>query len=103
MLEAISCHEAVAGREAVKGTVVLLTLNHTHHLAMLTWTDVAKLDATLLNGVRHLQRLPKSFPRVALQAPTAELGLNFPSIWEDYCAAAGSTWCRTLNDDGILG
>jgi hypothetical protein len=29
-------------------------LNHTHHLALLTWNDVAKLDATLLNGVRHL-------------------------------------------------
>ncbi len=78
-------------------------LNHTHHLAQLTWEDVAKLDATLLQGVRHIYHLPKSFPRVAMQAPTAEFGLNFPSIWEGYCAAAGATLCLILNDDGILG
>jgi hypothetical protein len=40
--------------------------------------------------VRTFHRLPKSFPRVGLHAPLHELGLNFPSIWEDYCAAAGS-------------
>ena len=78
-------------------------LNHTHHLTQLTWQDIARLDAILLTGVRQLHRLPKSFPRVALQAPAHQLGLNFPSIWEDYSAAAGASWCRILNDEGILG
>lgn len=78
-------------------------LNHTHHLAHLTWEDVAKLDAILLNGVRQIHRLPKSFPRVALQSPTRELGLNFPSIWEYYIASARATKCRIFSDTGTLG
>ena len=77
--------------------------DHTHHLAQLTWNDITNLDAILLQGLRHLHHLPRSFPRVALQAPTSELGLNFPSVWEDYSVAAASTWCRVLNDDGSLG
>ena len=76
---------------------------HTHHLTNLTWADIARLDATLLRGVKHFHKLPKSFPRIALHAPVHELGLNFPSIWEDYSAAAAATWCRILNDTGILG
>jgi hypothetical protein len=31
-------------------------------------------------------------PRAGLHAPHDELGLNLPTIWEDYCAAAMNSW-----------
>jgi hypothetical protein len=38
-------------------------------MAQLTWNDITTLDAILLQGLRHIHHLPKSFPRVACKPP----------------------------------
>ena len=32
-----------------------------------------------------------------------DIGLNIPSLWEDYCGAAIRSWTQILNDEGALG
>ncbi len=31
------------------------------------------------------------------------MGLNIPSVWEDYCGTAIRSWTQILNDEGALG
>jgi hypothetical protein len=47
--------------------------------------------------------LSTSFPRAGLNCPIEEIGLNIPSIWEDYCGTALRSWTQILNDEGALG
>jgi len=37
-----------------------------------------------------------------LHALLEDLGLNIPSIWEDYCGAATRSWTHILNDEEAL-
>jgi hypothetical protein len=76
---------------------------HTHCLMDLSPTAITSIDSLLETTCRKLWRLPKGFPRAGLHAPHDELGLNLPTIWEDYCAAATNSWTNILNDQGALG
>jgi hypothetical protein len=38
-----------------------------------------------------------------LHAPAEELGLNIPTVWEDYCGSAVRLWTKILIDEGALG
>ena len=78
-------------------------INHSHCLTALSWAEVAQPDAILVGGARRIHSLPRGFPRVGIQAEQRELGLNFPSIWEDYSATAARLWINLLNDKGELG
>ena len=52
---------------------------------------------------RQIWNLPASFPKAGLHALLDEVGLNIPSVWEDYCGAAIRSWTQILNDEGALG
>jgi hypothetical protein len=59
---------------------------------------------TLIEGIsRQIWNLPITFPKAGLHARLEDLGLNIPSIWEDYCGAAIRSWTQILNDEGSLG
>jgi hypothetical protein len=59
---------------------------------------------SLLEGIsRQIWNLPVAFPKAGLHALLEDLGLNIPSIWEDYCGAAIRSWTQILNDKGALG
>jgi hypothetical protein len=47
--------------------------------------------------------LPPNFPKAGLYALLEDLGLNIPSIWEDYCGAVTRSSTQILNDEGDLG
>ena len=66
-------------------------------------STITTIDSKLEATCRKIWKLPKGFPRAGLHAPQDELGLNLPTIWEDYCAAAINSWTHTLNDQGALG
>ncbi len=57
-----------------------------------------------MEGVsRKIWNLPPTFPKTGLHALLEDIGLNIPSIWEDYCGAAIHSWTQILNDEGALG
>jgi len=59
---------------------------------------------SLIEGIsRQIWNLPINFQRTGLHALLEDLGLNIPSIWEDYCGAAIRSWTQILNDGGALG
>jgi hypothetical protein len=61
-------------------------------------------EYSILEGTpRKIWHLPSIFPRAELHAPTEELGLNIPTIWEDYCGSTIRSWTQILNDKGALG
>ena len=65
---------------------------------------MAEVDDSILEGTsRKIWHLPNTFPRAGLHAPAEELGLNIPTVWEDYCGSAIRTWTQILNDEGALG
>jgi hypothetical protein len=66
-------------------------------------TAMAEVDSILEGAARKIWHLPKTFPRAGLHAPPEELGLNIPTIWEDYCGSAIRSWTQILNDEGALG
>jgi hypothetical protein len=76
---------------------------HTHCLMALSPTAITSIDSLLEATCRKNWRLPKGLPRAGLHSPHDELGLNLPTIWEDYCAAATNSWTNILNDQGALG
>ena len=43
------------------------------------------------------------FSKAELHALLEGLGLNIPSVWEDYCGAAIRSWTQILYDEGGLG
>jgi len=58
---------------------------------------------SLLEGIsRQIWNLPLAFPKAGLHAHPEDLGLNIPSIWEEYCGAAIRSWTQILNDGGAL-
>ena len=52
---------------------------------------IKEVDAVLESISRKIWNLPDSFPRAGLHAMLDEVGLNIPSVWEDYCGAAVRT------------
>jgi len=56
---------------------------------------------SLLEGIsKQIWNLHPAFPKAGLHALQEELGLNIPSIWEDYCGTAIHSWTQILNDEG---
>ena len=57
---------------------------------------MAEVDSILEDMTRKIWHLHNNFPKAALHAPPEaalhappeELGLNIPTIWEDYCSTA---------------
>jgi hypothetical protein len=76
---------------------------HTHSIMTLSPNAIAAIDSKLEATCRKIWNLPKGFPRADLHAPHDELGLNPPTIWEDYCSAATNSWTQILNYKGALG
>ena len=59
---------------------------------------------SLIEGISiQIWNLPITFPKASLHALLEDLGLNIPSIWEDYCGAAIRSWTQLFNDGGALG
>jgi hypothetical protein len=63
---------------------------------------MAKVDSILEGAARKIWHLPKTFPLAGLHAPPEELGLNIPTIWEDYRGSAIRSWTQILTDEGFL-
>ena len=78
-------------------------ITHTHCLMALSPTTIKEVDAVLESISRKIWNLPDSFLRAGLHAMLDEVGLDIPSVWEDYCGAAVRTWTQMLNDQGALG
>jgi hypothetical protein len=78
-------------------------INHTHCLMALSPTAMGEVDSILESTSRKIWNFPNTFPRAGLHAPTDELGLNIPTVWEDYCGSAIRSYTQTLNDEGALG
>jgi hypothetical protein len=64
---------------------------------------MAEVDSILEGTSRKIWNLPNTFPRAGLHAPPEELGLNIPTVWEDYRGSAIRSWTQVLNDKGALG
>ena len=59
---------------------------------------------SILEGIsKKIWHLPPTFPKAGLHALLEDIGLNVPSIWEDYCGAAIRSWTQILNHKGALG
>ena len=59
---------------------------------------------SVLEGIsRQIWSLPPTFPKAGLHALLEDLGLNIPSVWENYCGPAIHSWTQILNDEGALG
>jgi hypothetical protein len=61
------------------------------------------IDSKLEGTCRKIWKLPKGFLTAGMNAPHDELGLNLPTIWEDYCSATINSWTHILNDRESLG
>jgi len=61
------------------------------------------VDAVLESVSRVIWNLPASFPKAGLHTLLDEVGLNIPSVWEDYCGATVRSWTQILNYEGALG
>ena len=75
---------------------------HTHCSMTLSPNAITIFDSKVEAACRKIWNLPKEFPRAGLHAPNAELGLNLPTIWEDYCATATNSRTRIFNDNKAL-
>ncbi len=73
-------------------------ITHTHCLMALSPTSIKAVDSVVENITREIWKRPASFPKAGLYALIAEVGLNIPSVWEDYCGAAVRSWTQILND-----
>ncbi len=51
-------------------------------------TTMAEVDSILEGTPRQIWQLPNTFSRAGLHAPAEEIGLNIPTVWEDYCGSA---------------
>ena len=52
---------------------------------------MAEVDSILEGTSRKIWHLPNTFPRAGLHAPAEELGLNIPTVWEDYSTPTKDT------------
>ncbi len=64
---------------------------------------MTEVDSIVEGVTRNIWHLPNNFPITGIHAPPEELGLNIPTIWEDYCGATVRSWTQILNDDGTMG
>ena len=64
--------------------------------------SIKAVDAVLESISREIWNLPASFPKASLHALLDEVGLNIPSVWEDYYGATIRSWTQILNDEGAL-
>ena len=78
-------------------------ISHTHFLVALSTQAIREVDSVMEGISKQIGNLPPTFPKVGLHALLEDLGLNSPSVWEDYCEAAIRSWTHILNDDGALG
>ena len=78
-------------------------ITHTHCLMALSPASIKAVDSVIEAISRDIWKLPASFPKAGLHALIEDVGLNIPSIWEDYCGAAVRSWTQILNDEGALG
>jgi len=76
---------------------------HTYCLIALSLDAMKAVDSLLEILSRKMWGLPTSFPRIGLLGPIEEIGLNIPSIWEDFCGSAFQSCTQNLNDEGALG
>jgi len=65
-------------------------------------TSIKQADVVIESISREIWNLPISFPRAGLHALPDEVGLNIPSVWEDYCGAGVRSWTQIINDEGAL-
>jgi hypothetical protein len=63
---------------------------------------IREVDSVLDGISRQIWNLPPTFPKAGLHALLENIGLNIPSIWEDYCGAAVRSWTQILDDEGAL-
>ena len=49
---------------------------------------IREVDSVLEGISKQIWNLPPTFPKTGLHALLEDIGLNIPSIWEDYCRAA---------------
>jgi hypothetical protein len=66
-------------------------------------TSIKAVDLVLESISREIWNLLASFPKAGLHALLDEVGLNIPSVWEDYCGVVVRSWTQILNDEGALG
>jgi len=78
-------------------------LAHTHCLMALSPQAIQEVDSILEGLSRKIWNLHPTFPKAGLHALLEDIGLNIPSVWEDYCGAAIRSWTQILNDEGSLG
>ncbi len=78
-------------------------ISHTHCLMSLSPQAIREMDSVLEGIYRQILNLPPTFTKVGLHVLLNDLGLNSPSLWEDYCGAAIRSWTQILNDEGALG
>jgi hypothetical protein len=78
-------------------------INHIHCLMVLSPNEMGEVDSILEGTTRKIWNLPNTFPRAGLHAPAEDLGLNIPTVWEEYCGSAVRSWTQILNDEGALG
>jgi hypothetical protein len=64
---------------------------------------IREVDSVLEGISKKIWSLPPTFPKDGLHALLEDIGLNIPSVWEDYCGAAIRSWTLILNDEGALG
>ena len=63
-------------------------ISHTHCLMVLSPHAIREVDFVLEGISRQIWTLPPAFPKVGLHALLEDLGLDIPSICEDFCGAA---------------
>jgi hypothetical protein len=78
-------------------------MTHTHCLVTLFPTAIQEVDSVLEIISRQIWNIPASFSKAGLHALLYEVGLNIPSVWEDYCGTALRSWTQILIDEGALG
>ena len=78
-------------------------ITHTHCLMALSPLSIKAVDSVLETISRDISNLPASFQKAGLYALLEEVGLNIPSVGEDYCGATVRSWTQILNDEGALG
>ncbi len=63
-------------------------INHTYCLMALSPIAMSEVDSVLEGAARQIWQLPTNFPKAGLHAPAEELGLNIPTVREDYGGSA---------------
>ncbi len=66
-------------------------------------STIKEVDSVLEQISKPIWNLPVNFPKTWLHAHLQEVGLNIPSVWEDYCGTTVRFWTQILNDEGALG